>query len=76
MWKDTVDGLTAECQYLKATHEFKVTVSRNPSHIKTKNFPASFEPIFGMDVMDQHMSGKIAEELALEIEKEERESKT
>ena len=71
MWEDTVDNMTASCEYVSQSHEFKISVSYK-GKTKTKTFKASFEPIFGMDVIDQHQSGVVAEELAKEFEKEDK----
>ena len=67
-WEDTdQNGITAKCEY--SNHEYIITVSKNDI-VKTEKFRASYEPIFGMDVIDASMSNSIAEKLALEIEKE------
>ena len=70
MWKGLDNlGIEAKCEYLPKELKFEVTVSKG-SIIKTKKFPQSFTPTFGMDVVDMGESYKIAEELAKEVEKE------
>lgn len=70
MWKGTDNlGITAKCDYLPKESQFEVTVSKGVS-IQSKKFPQSFTPTFGMDVVDMGESYRIAEELALLVEKE------
>ena len=74
MWMDKdKKGITAECVY-NENHTFTVTASymllETKEWKKTETFAATWEPRFGMDVADQAESLRIAEKLALEIEKE------
>lgn len=69
-WEDTDNlGFKACCEYNEESGKFIITVSKD-NIIKSKSFNQSFEPRFGMDVLDANMSLQIAEELAKEIEKE------
>jgi hypothetical protein len=70
MWRDTDSkGITAICEYITEQSRFKVSVSfKDKTHFQW--FSASFEPRFGMDVIDLQESQKIAEQLAQVIEKE------
>lgn len=69
MWKG-IDkkGIEANCRYNSITKMFIIKVGYLNESIE-KEFSANFEPIFGMDILDMNMSYKIAEELALIIEK-------
>ncbi len=69
MWTDTQGEMTASCFFDtdKGLYEVEVVFKGKK---KSRTFPCSFTPYFGMDVVDQSESGKIAEELAQEHEKE------
>lgn len=52
-------------------HEFVVTVTHIPSGaVKSKTFRASFEPLFGMDVVDHENALAIAEALCEDFDAE------
>lgn len=69
MWSDTQGEMTAECVFLQKEHQYEVSVSYK-GKTKTRKIPCSFTPYFGMDVIDQQESGRVAEELSQEHEKE------
>ena len=69
-WKDTDSkGITAKCEFEPINFNYIITVSYGNT-VKTEKFRCSFEPRFGMDIIDSNQSMMIAEKLALEIEKE------
>lgn len=70
MWIDTVEELTASCEYDSNSHEYLVTV-RQGDKSRAKRFTATYEPRFGMDVADLAVSQGVAEELAVALEKGE-----
>ncbi len=69
MWENEADGFKAVCEYLSKEASFKVTVTYKDKK-KEKKFAQTWEPRFGMDVLDQSLSYEIAENLSQEIEKE------
>lgn len=70
MFKDKDSkGIELECNYLASSHEFEVIVKFKTT-IKKETFKASFEPRFGMDVVDSNQALVIAEKLAQQIERE------
>lgn len=69
MWEDKQGEMTAQCFFDPKTSLYTVEVSLK-NKTKKKRFPCSFTPTFGMDVIDQRQSLDIAEELAVEHEKE------
>jgi hypothetical protein len=73
-WEQTLDdGMKAVCEFVGAGR-YEVTVSRGNITLR-RSFPATFQPIFGMDGVDADTSLYIAEELAQQLEKEENKNK-
>ena len=69
-WKDTdPKGITAKCEFNPDTFMYIVTVFKDEVK-KEEEFRCSFEPRFGMDILDANQSMQIAEKLAIALEKE------
>jgi len=66
MWETTDNiGIKATCEYFNGT--YTVTVSKDEKSY-SEDFGQTFTPTFGMDVIDQARSVKIAEQLADRIQ--------
>lgn len=69
MWEDEdLKNIKAQCFFNPTKHIFEILVSYK-NYYESSTFPVSFNPTFGMDIIDQNQSLIIAEELALKIEK-------
>lgn len=70
MWKNIVGSLKAETFYIEKDQYFLVRVTNMITNkTLSENFKALHNPMFGMDLIDTNHSLSIAEELALELEK-------
>lgn len=74
MWEDTQGDMTAKCSYIKETNEYLVEVLLRAGKPISKRYKANYDPIFGMDILDQQISLQIAEELAQKLEAQDKKS--
>lgn len=60
-------GISLQITYDGVKYKVKVWFGKT---VKEQSVPCSFEPRFGMDILDRNECLKVAETLALEIEQE------
>jgi len=69
MREQTVDGMALQIFYHAESHTFTVSVA-DGDKVKTESFHANYEPTFGMDVSDMDIAYTLAEQLAVQLDKE------